>query len=67
MRTSFTIALPVAQPNYDVASERILRRYIEQTFQDLRGDVVDIQDIRSKPASLSLRRHQFLLMGAASG
>ena len=64
MRTSETIRLPqVHGIEFDPSDEQLMRTTVEQTFQDLRGDVVDVRDKTDKAASLALRRHQFLLMG----
>jgi len=64
MRTSETIKLPIADQEYNLPNEQTMRRTVEQSFQDLRGDMIEVRDGLSKPASLALRRHQFLLMGA---
>ena len=67
MRTSEVITLPRAENAYSIDAEQILRRTIEQTFQDLRNDVINVRDNTDKLASLAVRRHQFLLLGAVSG
>ena len=64
MRTSNTFPLPTVTPERDIHNEQIMRRQVEQHFSDLRNDVIEIRDKTDKEASLSLRRHQFLLMGA---
>jgi hypothetical protein len=64
MRTGETVTLPKAFQDYDFSNELMLRRTIEQHFQDLRNDVIDNRDFNDKSASLSQRRQQFLLMGA---
>jgi len=64
MRTSETTTFPVAGPEYSNDNERRHRRLTEQAFNNLRQDVVDNRDGRHSTASLALRRHQFLLMGA---
>ena len=48
-------------------NEGVARRSIEQYFQDLRNDIIESRDKTDKAASLALRRHQFLLMGAGNG
>ena len=65
MRTSRTTTLPSAEPEYRMDNERIMRRTAEQAFDDLRSDMVEVRDKTDKPASLAMRRHQFLLMGAS--
>ena len=61
MRTSETITLPIATA--EQVSDQTLRRAIEQAFQDLRLDMVEVRDKTDKASSLAMRRHQFLLMG----
>ena len=63
MRTSEVITLPLAGDAYTRQDDQTLRRTVEQAFQDLRSDVIEIRDATSRPASLAIRRHQFLLMG----
>ena len=64
MRTSNVFPLPITPQGWEYQNEQTLRRTIEQHFQNLRDDVIEIRDKTDKEASLSLRRHQFLLMGA---
>jgi len=56
--------LPVATPDYSYDNEQTSRRTVEQYLEDLRSDVVDIQNQTSGSATMAMRRHQFLLMGA---
>lgn len=65
MRSSEQMVLPVAEFDYERENEQIARRTVEQFLADLRNDVVEIRDASDKDASLALRRHQFLLMGAS--
>ncbi len=64
MRSPETVTLTTAPSEYDSFNEQSLRRQIEIAFQDLRGDVIEVRDKTDKVASLAMRRHQFLLMGA---
>ena len=64
MRTSNVFPLPITPTGWEYQNEQTLRRTIEQHLQNLRDDVIEIRDKTDKEASLSLRRHQFLLMGA---
>lgn len=64
MKSGQIPALPVSSVEYDSDNEQTMRRSVEQYMSDLRGDIEDIQDQTSKPASLAMKRHQFLLMGA---
>ena len=64
MKTAQSFTLPAAEQEYRQDSEQNMRRSIEHYLEDLRGDVVDLQNQTNPTASLALRRHQFLLMGA---
>jgi ATP sulfurylase len=63
MRSSETLTLLIADPEYNRDHEQTTRRTIEQAYEILRNDVVGIRDNTDKTASLAMRRHQFLLMG----
>ena len=70
-----TIALPLAQQEYNTTDEAVTRRIIEQTgtknieqaVQDLAIELDKLQKMQSVVASKSVKRHQFLLMGMTSG
>ena len=64
MRTSENIPLPVAEFEYSRENEQRTRRTVELAISSLRSDVVVHRDQKDGPASLALKRHQFLLMGA---
>ena len=64
MKTEQSPNLPTAEREYSQDSEQNMRRTIEHYLEDLRGDVVDLQNQHNSSATLALRRHQFLLMGA---
>jgi len=64
MRTSEIITLPLAEHIFSQENEQRTRRTVELAFADLRADVVVHRDQKDGPATLALRRHQFLLMGA---
>lgn len=64
MRSSETTTLPAVTPEYDLHNEQVMRRVVEHALFDLRNDIIDSRDMMDKPASLSQRRVQFLLMGA---
>ena len=64
MKSPAVVTLPVAAEQYDGNDEQVMRRTVEQGFQDLRSDVVDNRSKTDKDSSLALRRFQFLLMGA---
>jgi hypothetical protein len=67
MRTPETTNLPIAYAVYEISNEQSMRSTAEKAFDDLRMDVIDNRDFRHRPASLAIRRHQFLLMGASHG
>ncbi len=62
MKTAQIPNLPVAPD--ESTNEQTMRRSVEQYLQDLRGDVLALENQTSSVATLALRRHQFLLMGA---
>jgi len=59
-----TIALPLAQQEYNSTDETVTRRIIEQAVQDLAIEIDKLQKMQSVVASKSIKRHQFLLMGS---
>ena len=62
-----TIALPLAQQEYNTTDEAVTRRIIEQAVQDLAIELDKLQKMQSVVASKSVKRHQFLLMGLKHG
>ena len=62
-----TIALPLAQQEYNTTDEAVTRRIIEQAVQDLAIELDKLQKMQSVVASKSVKRHQFLLMGVKHG
>jgi len=62
-----TIALPLAQQEYNTTDEAVTRRIIEQAIQDLSIKLDKLQKMQSVVASKSVKRHQFLLMGMKHG
>lgn len=67
MRTPEIISLPVAGEKHDIHNEQTMRRTVEQMFAAVRNDMIEIRDKTDREASLSMRRHQFLMMGASNG
>jgi hypothetical protein len=61
-----TIALPLAQQEYNTTDESVTRRIIEQAVQDLAIEIDKLQKMQSVVVSKSIKRHQFLLMGGKS-
>jgi hypothetical protein len=66
MAHSKSIALPLAQQEYNSNDEAVTRRIIEQAVQDLGIDIGRLQKMQDVTISKSIKRHQFLLMGAKS-
>jgi len=66
MAHSKSIALPLAQQEYNSNDEAVTRRIIEQAVQDLSIDIGRLRKMQDVTISKSIKRHQFLLMGAKS-
>ena len=66
MAHSKSIALPLAQQEYNSNDEAVTRRIIEQAVQDLSIDIGRLRKMQDITISKSIKRHQFLLMGAKS-
>ena len=60
-------ALNVAPEDYEEYDEGLSRRTIEQNFQDVSSDIHAVKTQDDKDTSLSLRKYQFLLLGASNG
>ena len=60
-------ALNVAPEDYEQYDEGLSRRTIEQNFQDVSSDIHAVKTQDDKDTSLSLRKYQFLLLGASNG
>ena len=60
-------ALNRAPQEYQEYDESMSRRTIEQNFQDVSSDIEAVKVQADKNASLSLRKYQFLLLGASNG
>jgi hypothetical protein len=59
--------LNVATEEYEQVNEGISRRTIEQNFQDVSSDIHSVKTQSDRDSSLSLRKYQFLLLGASNG
>jgi len=66
MAEKTTIPLPLPNSEYDEVNEAITRRTIEQAIQDVNSEVGTVKTMQQSSVSKSIRRHQFLLMGASS-
>tara|TARA_R100001377_G_scaffold79211_2_gene57341 strand:- start:2879 stop:3085 length:207 start_codon:yes stop_codon:yes gene_type:complete len=54
-------------PMYQKEEESIFRKMVEQNFEDVSSDIHSIKTQEDKDSSLSLRKYQFLLLGASNG
>jgi|TARA_R110000787_G_scaffold62359_2_gene141082 hypothetical protein len=59
--------LSAAPYEYEGADESVSRRTIEQNFQDVASDINNVKTQNDKDGSLSLRKYQFLFLGASNG
>jgi hypothetical protein len=64
MRSPQQLTLPIAGASYNPVETESVRRVLERGYEDLRNDIIGNRDTTYKPATLTMRRHQFLLMGA---
>ena len=60
-------ALNRAPHEYEEYDESMSRRTIEQNFQDVSSDINSVKVQADSDSSLSLRKYQFLLLGASNG
>ena len=60
-------ALNRAPQEYQEYDESMSRRTIEQNFQDVSSDIHSVKIQADSDGSLSLRKYQFLLLGASNG
>ncbi len=67
MAEKSSIPLPVAPQEYSNIDQSILRSTLEGTIIDINSDIGGANEMKNKISSLSVRRHQFLLMGASGG
>ena len=56
-----------ATEEYQEYDEGMSRRTIEQNFQDVSSDIHAVKVQADRDSSLSLRKYQFLLLGASNG
>ena len=62
-----TIALPLADLEYNSNDEAQTRRILEQAIEDINVRITNIQRMQSTITSKASKRHQFLLMGLKHG
>jgi hypothetical protein len=60
-------ALNSAPEEYEERDESLSRRTIEQNFQDVASDMHNVKTQNDRDGSLSLRKYQFLFLGASNG
>ena len=60
-------ALNRAPHEYEEYAESMSRRAIVQNFQDVSSDIHSVKIQADSDSSLSLRKYQFLLLGASNG
>ena len=56
-----------APHEYEEYDESMSRRTIEQNFQDVSSDIHAVKVQAVSDSSVSLRKYQFLLLGASNG
>ena len=66
MAEKTTIPLPLPSDEYSFDDQAVTRRLTEQAIQDINADSGNLQTLQQSVISKSVRRHQFLLMGASS-
>lgn len=59
--------IPVPQQQFDHLNEVVMRRTVEQNFQDVVNDIAALVEQKDGTVTSAIRRHQFLLMGASNG
>ncbi len=61
------IPMPVAPPGYESQEEQTFRRTVEQNFESVASDVNNLESAESPSISKTMRKYQFLFMGASNG
>jgi len=67
MAEKSSVPLPVAPQEYSDIDQSVLRSSIEGVIVDINTDIGGANKMKNKISSLSIKRHQFLLMGASGG
>ena len=63
-KTSIPLLIPTLE--YNQENELLTRRTIEQAIQDLNSEIGAVKRMQQSVVSKSIKRQQFLLMGAKS-
>jgi len=66
MAEKTSIPLLIPNPEYNQENELLTRRTIEQAIQDLNSEIGAVKRMQQSVVSKSIKRQQFLLMGAKS-
>jgi len=67
MAEKSSVPLPVAPQEYSDIDQSVLRSSIEGVIVDINTDIGGANKMKNKISSLSIKRHQFLLMGSSGG
>ena len=67
MTIKYYLPLNIATTEYKEENERVTRKTIEQNFQDVASDLHNVKTQNDRDGSLSLRKYQFLFLGASNG
>ena len=59
--------LPIPSPEYDYTNESLTREQLESSIQSLEDEIFYLKRMQESITSKSVKRHQFLLMGAKHG
>lgn len=66
MAAKTSVPLPLPSQEYSFDDQAVTRRLTEQALQDINAESGNMQTLQQSVVSKSIRRHQFLLMGATS-
>jgi len=61
------LPLPGAPQGYESQEEQTFRRTVEQNFKDVATDVNNLESAEASSISKTMRKYQFLFMGASNG
>ena len=67
MAEKSAVPLPEAPQEYSDIDQSVLRSSIEGVIVDINTDIGGANKMKNKISSLSIKRHQFLLMGSSGG
>jgi hypothetical protein len=61
------LPMPVAPSGYGSQEEQTFRRTVEQNFKSVASDVSNLESAEASAISKTIRKYQFLFMGASNG